>query len=450
VAGKGFSGAESFASSPDKPVTLPDWAAQAFAKLEVPHSSLAPVSTILPNGLRVIVQPETISDTVAVFGKIKTNQDLQAGKGEEGVASVLEGLFPFGTVDMNRLQFQQALDQISARVSAGSSFSLAVPSAHFAEGIKLLADNELHPALPARAFAVVQKQTAGVVAGQLQSPAFLTALGLDKALLPANDPQLRHATPQNVMGLSLEQVKQYYAQTFRPDMTTLVIVGKVDPAQVTQVVAQAFGGWKATGAKPTVDYAAVPANQPGQLHVPDASASQDSVQLAQTIDVTRNDPARYALNLGNEVLGGGFYASRLYHDLRDTRGLVYNVSTRFDLDAHRGTYTVSFGADPDKVAAASAIVRQDLKQMQRTPVSDTELKRAKGILLRQIPLGESSFGAIGNQLLTLSLEGKPLDAMTIAGEHYLKLSAQDVQQAYAKHIRPDDFVTAVKGPAPKG
>ncbi|WP_449423251.1 M16 family metallopeptidase [Rhodanobacter lindaniclasticus] len=172
--------------------------------------------------------------------------------------------------------------------------------------------------------------------------------------------------------------------------------------------------------------------------------------MAQTIDVTRTDPARYALNLGNQVLGGGFYASRLYHDLRDTRGLVYNVSTSFDFDAHRGSYTVSFGADPDKVAAASAIVRQDLKQMQRTPVSETELKRAKGILLRQIPLGESSFGAIGGQLLNLSLEGKPLDAMTIAGEHYLKLSARDVQRAYAKHIRPDDFVTAVKGPAPKG
>lgn len=450
VAGKGFGGAESFSSSPDKPVTLPAWAAHAFARLELPHSSLKPVSYTLPNGLRVIVQPETISHTVTVYGKVKTNQDLQAAKGEEGVASVLEGLFPFGTTDMNRLQFQQALDQISAQASAGSSFSLAVPAAHFAEGIKLLADNELHPALPARAFAVVQHQTAGALAGQLQSPDFLAQLGLGKALLPANDPALRYATPKNVMGLSLDKVKQYYAKTFRPDMTTIVIVGKVDPARAKQVVEQAFGSWKAQGARPEVDYAAVPANKPGQFNVPDRSASQDSVQMEQTVDVTRNDPARFALNLGNEVLGGGFYASRLYHDLRDKRGLVYNVNTGFDLDAHRGTYDVSFGADPDKVAAASKIVAQDLKQMQQTPVTETELKRAKGILLRQIPLGESSFRAIGGQLLTLSTEGKPLDGMTIAGEHYLKLTAKEVQQAFAAHIRPDGFVTAVKGPAPKG
>jgi zinc protease len=450
VEGKGFGGAESFASSPDKPVTLPDWAVQAFAKLEVPRSTLSPVSYTLSNGIRLIVQPESISDTVELFGKIKTNQDLQAGKDDEGVADVLDGLFPFGTASMNRLQLQQALDAISAKESAGISFSLSVPSAHFADGIALLADNELHPAMPAQAFAVVQNQMAGIVAGQLQSPDFLTELGLAKALLPANDLQLRHPTPQSVTRLTLAKVKSYYAQTFRPDMTTIVIVGKVDPAQAKQMVEQAFGAWKAEGAKPDVDYAAVPPNKPGQFNVPDTSASQDSVQMAQTIDVTRNDPARFALNLGDQVLGGGFYASRLYHDLRDTRGLVYNVGTKFDLDRYRSTYTVSFGSDPDKVAAASAIVVQDLKQMQQAPVSDSDLRRAKGILLRQIPLGESSFGAIGNQLLMLSIEDKPLDAMTIAGQHYLQLTAPEVQQAYAKHIRPDAFVTAVKGPVPKG
>ncbi|MDQ6645757.1 MAG: insulinase family protein, partial [Pseudomonadota bacterium] len=254
----------------------------------------------------------------------------------------------------------------------------------------------------------------------------------------------------NVMALTPDKVRSYYRTTFRPDMTTIVIVGKVDPAHAKQLVEQAFGDWKTQGVKPAVDYAAVSANKAGQLNVPDTSASQDSVQMSQTIAVTRNDPARYALYLGNEVLGGGFYASRLFHDLRDKRGLVYSVDSSFDLGKSRSTYTVSFGADADKVAAARELVVQDLKQMQRAPVSEIELKRAKGILLRQIPLGESSFGAIGGQLLSLATEDKPLNAMTIAAEHYLKLTASDVQQAYAKHIRPDGFVTAVKGPAPKG
>ena len=449
VAGKGFGGAESFASTPDKPVQLPAWAEQAFAKLEVPKSSLKPVAYTLPNGLKLIVQPETISDTVELYGAVQTNEDVQAPKGEEGVADVLEGLFPFGTKHLDRLAFQQALDAISAHESAGSSFSLAVPSAHFAEGVKLLADNELRPALPAQAFTVVQRQVAGAAAGILQSPGFLFEQGLGKALLPANDPSLRHPTPQNVMALTLDKVKAYYAQTFRPDLTIIVVVGKVDPAQAKNVIEQAFGDWKAQGTKPDTNYAAVPANPPGKLHVPDASAVQDSVDMAQTIAITFNDPARFAINLGNQVLGGGFYASRLTRDLREKHGLVYTVGVGLDARKHRGSYKVFFGCDPDKVAAASALVVQNLKQMQQQPVTDTELKQAKGILLRRIPLGESSFGAIGSQLLTLSQEGKPLDAMTIAGQHYLSLTAPEVQAAFKQYVRPDGLVTAVKGPAPK-
>jgi zinc protease len=449
VAGKGFGGAESFASSPDKPVELPAWAAKSFQQLQVPPSMLKPIDYRLPNGLRLIVQPETISDTVELYGRVQTNADLQAPQGEEGVSDVLGSLFAFGTEHLDRLQFQQALDAISARVDAGESFSLAVPSAHFAEGLRLLADNQLHPALPAQAFKIVQRQVAGEVAGQLESPGFLTAIGIDRALLPANDPELRHATPQSVMALTLDKVKAYYRQTFRPDMTTIVIVGKVEPEQARRLVEQAFGGWKAEGPKPDVYYAAVPPNAPGQLQVPDTSASQDSVQLVQTLDVMRNDDDRYALYLGDQVLGGGFYASRLYRDLRDTTGLVYTVGTGFHLGKNRSTYSVYYGADPDKVARARALVVRDLTTMQHEPVSASDLTRAKGILLRRIPLGESSFGAIGSQLLTLALEDKPLDAMTIAGEHYLALTAEQVRAAYEKHVRPQAFVTAVKGPAPK-
>ena len=449
VAAKGFGGAESFAASPEKPVQLPDWAARAFGELQVPRSTLAPVSTVLPNGLRLVVQPESISDTVTVFGRVRTNQDLQAAPGEEGIADVLDGLFPFGSASRDRLALRRALDDISASASAGASFSLAVPAAHFEQGMALLADNELHPALPERAFEVVRGQQAGFAAGQIESPDFLTQIGIARALLPAKDPALRYATPQNVQALTLDKVRQYYARTFRPDMTTIVIVGKVDPRQALQVVERTFGAWNASGPRPEVDYPPVPANPPGHLRVPDASAVQDSVQMTQTIDVTRDDPVRYALNLGNEVLGGGFYASRLYRDLRDRTGLVYTVDSSFSFDKHRGSYTVSYGCDPAKTAAAGALVVEDLKQMQTEPISAEDLLRAKSILLRQIPLSEASFGAIGGQLLTLASENRPLDALSIAARHYLQLGAAEVQQAYAQHIRPDAFVTAVKGPAPQ-
>lgn len=448
VAGKGFGGAESFTANPSKAVELPSWAARAFARLPTPRSQLHPTLYVLPNGLKLVVQPETVSDTVEVLGKVRTNSDLQAPKGQKGVDEVLDGLFQFGSARLGRLRFQAALDAITAREQAGKSFSLSVPARYFAQGMALLADNELHPALSPQAFAYMQHNVAGSWLGQIHSPGFLNDIGLQKLLVPAGDPSLRHPTPNSVMGLTLADVQRYYASVFRPDMTTIVVVGKVTPAEAMWVVAKTFGGWLATGAKPDVDYGPVPLNRAGRLQTPDRSAVQDSAQLAELIPVTRDSPARFALQLGNQVLGGGFYAAWLYHDLREKAGLVYYVQTAFDLDKHRGRYTVTYGCDPDKVYPARTAILKDLERMQDGELSSVDLDRAKGILLRRIPLSESSFAGIGGQLLTYASRGQPLDEGVIAGRHYLSLTAAQVQHAYRKYIDLKRFVLAVQGPTP--
>ncbi|MGH8117442.1 MAG: M16 family metallopeptidase, partial [Rhodanobacteraceae bacterium] len=447
-ASKGFGGAESFGGEPSGSVTLPDWAKAAFAKLEPPKFTTDPTSFTLANGLRVIVQPEKVSKTVEVVGQIDTNQDLQAPKGQEGISDVLGSLFNFGTTSMDRLQFQAALDAISAHESAGSSFSLAVPAANFARGMQLLADNQLHPAMPEQAFAVMQKNQQGAVAGLNQSPDFLNNLHLDQALYPAGDPDLRYATPQSVANLTLADVKQYYGQTFRPDMTTMVIIGDVTPDEARKVAEAAFGSWKAAGPKPNTHYPAVPDNKASVSHTPDSSAVQDSVTLAETIPMGYNSDGRFALYLGNQILGGGFDA-HLMRDLRSRAGLVYGVGSSVSLQKHRGQFSVSYGSDPDKVAQARTMVIRDVKQMQTTPVTAAELHAAKGKMLRMLALGQSSFDSIAGNFLTLAMQGKPLDADAIAAKKYMALTAPEIQAAFKEYVRPDGFVTAVKGPAPK-
>ena len=90
---------------------------------------------------------------------------------------MLDQLFAYGTTSLDRLAFQEALDEIGAEESAGTDFSLDVLAEQFDRGVQLLADNELHPALPQEAFKIVQQQVAGTVAGQLQSPGYLMAAG---------------------------------------------------------------------------------------------------------------------------------------------------------------------------------------------------------------------------------------------------------------------------------
>jgi zinc protease len=444
-----FRGKESFSPKQAKQVTLPEWATKTMAPARVPASNVRPTVKVLPNGLRLIVQRETISPTICVYGRVKHNADLETSKGKEGVAEVLSNLFSYGTTTLDRLAFQKAVDDIAARVSAGTDFSLQVLTDHFDRGVELLADNLLHPALPEAAFKVVQAETKGIVTGQLESPHYLFRRALLKALYPEGDPTLRQPTPESVASVTLDDVKAYHRNVFRPDLTVMVVIGDVTPNQAQAAVEKYFGNWKAVGPKPETDLPSVPPNKPSEPTVPDASRIQDAVLLAETLGLTRSHPDYYTLQVGNHVLSGAFYATRLYHNLREKAGLVYTVESSLDVGKTRSTFEVFYACDPPNVSRASDLVKRDLRLMQTSPVTAAELQQAKTLLLKEIPLSESSFDEVGERLLYLALLDLPLDEPLRAANRYREITAEEVQAAFAKWIRPEDLAQVSLGPRPK-
>jgi zinc protease len=449
VVHKGFGGPESFKMQPTKQVALPEWASRALQRLTIPPSTVHPVVHTLPNGIKLIVQPESVSNTISVYGHIKNQPDLQVPPGREGVNLVLDQLFSYGTATLDRLAFQKALDDIAAQASAGTTFTLQVLSEHFERGVQLLADNELHPALPEEAFKIVRTQVAAAVAGQLQSPDYLASRALKAALYSKNDPTLRQPTPAGVAALTLPEVRGYFGKVFRPDVTTIVVIGKVTPERARKVIEKYFGHWQATGSKPDTLLPPVPPNRPATVDVPDASRVQDKVTLAETLGLTRGNPDYYALVLGNHVLGGGFYATRLYQQLREETGLVYYVGVTVDANQTRAAYGIDYGCNPDNVAKAQAIVVRNLATMQTETVSDDELHQAKAMLLREIPLTESSLTSIAEGLISRSILDLPLDEPTLAAQHYMAMTAAQVKAAFVKWLRPNALVQVTQGPAPR-
>jgi zinc protease len=448
ISSKSFGGKESFAASKTTGVRLPSWARKITEQIEIPASTLNPVVTNLPNGIRLIIQPETISDTVSVYGRVKNNDKVQMPPGKDGVDQALNQLFSFGTKSLDRLAFQKALDDIGANESAGTDFSLQVLTDQFERGVQLLADNELSPALPENDFKIIQPQLAASVAGELQSPDYLAGRALRAVLFPKTDPAQRETTPGTVNALAIQDVQNYYHYVFRPDMTTIVVIGNVTPENAVAVISKYFGDWKAEGPKPNTLFPPAPINAPSLTHVPDSSRVQDKVTLAETLTLTRTNADYYALQLGNHVLGGGFYATRLYRDLREKSGLVYFVDSSFNVGLTRGVYQVEYACDPPNVAKARAVILGDLKEIQTKKVTSPELHQATLMLLRDIPLSESSVNYIAQGWLSRSVLNLPLDEPLRAAHIYVKLTARDVKAAYAKWLRPDDLAEVVQGPAP--
>ncbi len=454
VAARGYGGAEQVTTAPAEPVQLPAWAQKGLARLEEapadgPVTDVRVTDVTLPNGLRLIVKTDPISPTVSLFGAVEHDDDTQTPAGKEGVADLLRGLFGYGTTTRDRLAFQKALDDIAADETAGYSFSLGVLKEDFSRGVELLADNELHPALPEGVFDVFKQRTSRFIAGNLTSPEYRSTRALDLALLPAGDPALRQATPASLDGVTLGDVKRYHAATIRPDLTTIIVIGDISPADARGVIEKWFGGWRSTGPKPQIDLPAVPANGPAAVTVADPGAQQDTVLLAQELDLNRFDPDYYPLELGNHVLGGGFYATRLYHDLRQVAGYVYDVDVDIDAAKTRATYTVTYGCDPQNVSKARNLIQRDLERMRDQEVSPDELQQAKALLLRQIPLGEASQDAVARGLLARAQLALPLDEPYRAARTYLELGAADVKAAFARRLRPDGFVEIVRGPPPR-
>ena len=193
----------------------------------------------------------------------------------------------------------------------------------------------------------------------------------------------------------------------------------------------------------------MPINKPSAVNVPDPERVQDSVTLAEQLNFNRFDPDYYPLQLGNHVLGGGFYATRLYHDLRQVAGYVYTVDASLQASKTRGGYSVTYGCDPENVSKARALIERDLEQMQTQDVTPDELHQAKALLLRQIPLSESSEDAVAEGMLRRANIGLPLDEPLQAAKQYYAITADQVKAAFAKQLRVKDFVQVVRGPAPQ-
>ena len=447
-AAAGFGGQENIALGEAKDVPLPPWAEAALKRLSPPAAAAHPVVSRLANGLTLIVQPETVSDTVSVYGHVRSRAATEEPRGKEGVSLLLDRLFDFGTGHLSRVAFQQALDRIGASEDAGTDFSLQVLSREFDPGVALLADNELHPALPEAEMKVIQPPLAQAVAARNRAPGYLAFHSLRAALYPATDPSLRQATGESVARLSRDDVLAYYHRVFRPDLTTIVVIGNITPEAARRTIEKYFGGWQATGPLPDTDLPVTPDNGAHIVSVPDASRVQDSVYLAQTLALKRSDPDYYALSLGDAVLGGGFYASRLSNDLRKNAGLVYSVSTDLEAGRTRSVYLVRYASDPQNVSKAAGMATGEIARMRDAPVPEGELIRAKALLLRQMPLAEADVADIARGLLSREDLNLPLDEPARAAQHYMLLTPADVQAAFRKWMRPGDLVRVVQGPAP--
>ena len=449
ASGSAFGGREGENNTvvPTEHVGLPAFAKNVLSQLHVPEATVLPTLQTLPNGLKLIVVQSQISPTVIVRGEIRNNPAAQVAAGKDGVDTLTDGLFEYGTTTYDRLAYQQELDKIAADVNAGIAFGLNVQSKNFDRGMDLLADDELHPAFPADAFGIVKSQLVGQLTGAVQQPDYKQQRALANALFPPADPARRAATPATAKSLTLDDVKTYYGSAFRPDLAAIVVVGDVTPEHARAAVDRAFGAWSATGPSNYRYDPAVPRNAASQTVIPATGRIQADVTLAQTIPLGYGDADFPVLQLANAALTGGAFGSVLYHDVREVHGYAYSVDSQFAPAHFRTTFSVNFGSDPQNVGPAERLIVNDLTALQNKALPADRLIRAKALLLGELPVSRESFDGVASQLLQYALTDRPLNTDQINASIEFGATGERVRAALAKYVRPKAFARIVVAPA---
>jgi zinc protease len=430
---------------PNGPIVEPSWIAKAVQTPTTARSALRPVVFKLANGLRVIVQTKSDRPTFVLRGEIASSPAFETA-GKQGIIRLASSVADYGSTHYPFAQRRKATDEMGAFVETGRDFSAQGETRDFEQIVGIVADGEAHPSFADPWLGIERSQ----LANSLQSESNISGVMIDRAynrlLLASDDPSLREPTAFSVEGISREDLLAYAASYWRPDLTTIAVVGDISPARVQSALESAFGSWQAMGPRPDPHLMALPPASTGHDYIGTA-ANQVFIRLGQPALARSNRDYDTFLVL-NQILGGnGAFESRLWQELRQKRGLVYSVSSSLEADADRGDFRVELNASPQRVVEAVEFVRHELQRLRDEPVSATELQEAKVRLVGNALLDEASSTGQAKQILDIAMNGLPLTYYRTLNERFAQITPADVQRVARAYLRPSRLVEVYAGPS---
>jgi zinc protease len=429
---------------PNGPIVEPAWIAKMLETPTTARSSLAPVAFTLSNGLRVIVQQKNDHPTFVLSGEIASSPAFEP-RGKEGIIRLASSVADYGSARYPFAARRKATDEMGAFVTTGQEFSAHGQVRDFDSIVNIIADGEAHPTFADPWLGIERSQLANSLQSEEDISGVMIDHAYDKLLLASDDPTLRRATSQTVSSVSLEDLTAFAQAYWRPDLTTISIVGDLPPERVRSALEAAFGAWHATGPTPDAHLMAMPPASGGHDSI-ETAANQVYIRMGQPA-VSRSSPDYETLRLLNQILGaGGAFESRLWQELRQKRGLVYSVSSSLHANEDRGDLRIELNASPERVVEAVKFVRQELERFTQQPVTPTELAEAKVRLVSDALLDEASSEGQADQLLDIASDRLPLDYYRTLNERLARISAADIQRVAREYLRPNKLVEVFAGP----
>lgn len=296
------------------------------------------------------------------------------------------------------------------------------------------------PTFPQAVFEREKGRTIAAIKESETQPASIAAKRFAKGLYPTH-PYGQTATVESVGRIGRDDVASFHRSFFTAARAVVAIVGDLSRAEAETIVQRLTEGL------PKSDNAAViatPAAPKADVIRVSHPSQQTHVQVGMPV-LKRGDPDFFPLVVGNYVLGGGGFVSRLMKEVREKRGFAYSVYSYFQPQQEAGPFQIGLQTKNEQTDEALKVARETLGSFLKQGPTEDELKGAKQNITDGFVLRLDSNRKILDQVAVIAFYQLPLTYLDDYTKQVEKVTAQQVREAFARRVRPDDLVTVVVG-----
>lgn len=458
AAGGAFAPVDAAAPSPKK-LTLPPYIPPHYTDIEVPDVAYEPPHPAdhevdLGGGAVAYLVPDSTLDLVRLY-LFATGARMPAQPRDVVRLRLYSALLKDGgTRALTPARLEDSLEFIAAGLAAGRGVwqgeaAFDVLSKDQEPMLALLGDVLLQPRLDAEVFRVVQRGLAEAHKHRFATPGAVLAAAVERVMYgshPANwgmtAAEIAQATPVSLRPLA--------GTGFARNRLVIGVAGRFDRDAMIAALKTFVARFPAdVSAGNTAGGESVPPFQPPRppgVYLVDKPFAQASIRLAAP-GVQRPHPDYYRLLVASEIFGGGGFTSRLSQRVRSDEGLAYSVSSGVESDYHRrGTVRVGLQTKAETGAYAVRIVRDEMRRMADSGITDIELARAKDALLKSLPSLFESPAATARVFAQSAAWGRSPDHFVNYRTALAGLTRSEVENAFKRYFVADSMRIVVTGP----
>ncbi|MEM8828176.1 MAG: pitrilysin family protein [Cyanobacteria bacterium P01_G01_bin.19] len=352
---------------------------------------------VLDNGITLIVVENQAADIISGRFFLKGAGTIAEQPQQAGLAHLVSAVITKGTQKLSALEIAEKIESIGAGLGADAStdyfaLSLKTVSADFPEMLELLGEIMRSPVFPASEVELERKLTIQGIKSQKEQPFNVAFNQLRQQMYPQHPYGVSVlGTEDTVASLTREDLQRYHQTYFRPDNLIISLSGRITQEAAVKLIERVFGDWQ----KPELPFVSTtlisPVANPTQAEI--IQDTQQSIVMLGYLGTKVKSDDYAVLKLISTYLGNGL-SSRLFVELREKRGLAYDVSAFFPTRIDTAPFITYMGTAPTNTEIAIEGLSTEVERLTNTTLSEEEVQGAKNKLLGQYALGKQTNGEI--------------------------------------------------------